>query len=95
LGYEKDDNAGDNSGDGRNGHTEKTEFTGNQEAVIRVPRDRDGTFEAQIVPKYQERLPLFNDRIVSMYSLGMTNRDIKSHFDQVYNEEVPPELIRR
>jgi transposase-like protein len=42
LGYEKDDNAGDNSGDSRNGHTEKTVFTENQEAIIRVPRDRNG-----------------------------------------------------
>jgi transposase-like protein len=58
LGYEKHDKAGDNSGDSRNGHTEKTVFTENQEAVILVPRDRNGTFEPQIVPKYQKRLPL-------------------------------------
>jgi transposase-like protein len=95
LGYEKDDNAGDHSGDSRNGYTTKTVFTENQEAVIRVPRDRNGSFEPQIVPKYQKRVPLFNDRIISMYSFGMTDRDIKSHLEQVYHVEVSPELISR
>jgi transposase-like protein len=95
LGYEKDDNAGDNSGDSRNGHTEKTVFTENQEAVIRVPRDRNGTFEPRIVPKYQKRVPLFNGQILSMYSFGMTRGDIKSHLEQEYKVEVPPELISR
>jgi transposase-like protein len=61
LGYEKHDPAGDSSGDSRNGHSEKTVLTGDQEAVIQVPRDRNGTCEPQIVPKYQKRVPLFND----------------------------------
>jgi transposase-like protein len=95
LGYEKHDNAGDNSGNSRNGYSEKTVLTENQEAVIQVPRDRQGTFEPEIQPKYQKRVPLFNDQIISMYSFGMTNRDIKSHLEQVYNVEVSPELIRR
>jgi transposase-like protein len=95
LGYEKDDNAGDNSGDSRNGHTTKTVLTENQETVIQVPRERNGRFEPVIVPKYQKRVPLFNGQILSMYSFGMTNRDIKSHLGQVYNVEVSPELISR
>jgi transposase-like protein len=94
-GYEKHARAGDRSGDSRNGHSEKTVFPENQEAVIQVPRDRAGTFEPEIVPKHQKRLPLFNDRIISMYSFGMTNRDTKSHLEQVYNVEVSPELISR
>jgi transposase-like protein len=93
LGYEKHDNGGDQSGDSRNGYSEKTVLTENQEAVIRVPRDRNGTFEPEIVPKYQKRVPLFNDQIISMYSFGMTNRDIKSHLEQIYNVEVSSELI--
>jgi transposase-like protein len=48
VGYEKHDNAGDNSGNRRNGHSEKTVFLENQEAVIQVPRDRNGTFEPEI-----------------------------------------------
>jgi transposase-like protein len=95
LGYEKHDGVGDHSGDSRNGHTEKTVLTENQEAVIRVPRDRNGTFEPQIVGKYQKRVPLFNDQIISMYSFGMTDRDIKAHLEKIYNVEVSPDLISR
>ena len=95
LGYEKHSNAGDNTGDSRNGYTAKTVLTGDQEAVLNIPRDRAGTFEPQIIPKYQKRVPLFNDQIISMYSFGMTNRDIQAHLEQLYNVEVSPELISR
>jgi transposase-like protein len=95
LGYEKHDPAGDHSGDSRNGHTEKAVLTGDQEAVIQIPRDRNGTFKPQIVPKYQKRVPLFNDQIISMYSFGMTDRDIKAHLEKIYNVEVSPDLISR
>ncbi|WP_425357473.1 IS256 family transposase [Leadbettera azotonutricia] len=95
LGYEKNSNAGDNSGDSRNGYSEKTVLTENQSAVIQVPRDRNGTFEPKILPKHQRRLPIFNDQVISMYSFGMTDRDIKSHLEKIYNVEVSPELISR
>jgi transposase-like protein len=95
VGYEQHDKAGDNRRDSRNGHTEKTVFTENQETVIQAPRDRNGSFEPRILPKHQKRVPLFNDQIVSMYSFGMTNRDSKSRLEQVYNVEVSPELISR
>jgi hypothetical protein len=75
LGYEKHEPAGDS----RNGQTEKAVLTGDQEAAIRIPRDRNGTFQPQIIPKYQKRVPLFNDQILSMYSIGMTDREIKAH----------------
>jgi transposase-like protein len=68
LGYEKNSNAGDNSGNSRNGHTEKTVLLENQSATIEIPRDRNGTFEPIVVPKHQKRLPLFNDQIISMYA---------------------------
>jgi transposase-like protein len=90
LGYEKNSNAGDNSGDSRNGYSERTICLENQEPVIQVPRN--GTFGPEILPKYQKRTPLFNDRIIPMYSFGMTNRDIKSHPEQEYNVKVSPEL---
>lgn len=95
LGYQKHDPAGDHSGDSRNGYTEKAVLTENQEALIQVPRDRNGTFEPQIVPKYRKRVPLFNDQIISMYSFGMTDRDIKAHLEKIYNVEVSPDLISR
>ena len=95
LGYEKNSNAGDNSGNSRNGHTGKTVLLENQSATIEVPRDREGTFEPVIVPKHEKRVPLFNDQIISMYSFGMSDRDIKSHFEKIYNVEVSPDLISR
>jgi transposase-like protein len=95
LGYEKNSNAGDNSGNSRNGHTEKTVLLENQSAVIDVPQDRNGTFEPVIVPKHEKRVPLFNGQIISMYSFGMSGRDIRSHLENVYNVDVPPDLISR
>jgi putative transposase len=95
LGYEKNSNVGDNSGNSRNGHTEKTVLLENQSAKIDVPRDRAGTFEPVIVPKHEKRVPLFNDQIISMYSFGMTDRDIKAHLEKIYNVEVSPDLISR
>jgi len=95
LGYEKNSNDGDNSGNSRNGHTEKTVLLENQETTIEVPRDRNSTFEPIIVPKHEKRTPLFNDQIISMYSFGMTDRDIKSHLEKIYNVEVSPDLISR
>jgi transposase-like protein len=95
LGYEKNSNDGDNSGNSRNGHTEKTVLMENQSAAIEVPRDRNGTFEPIIVPKHEKRLPIFNDQIISMYSFGMSDRDIKKHLEKIYNVEVSPDLISR
>jgi transposase-like protein len=95
LRYEKHSNTGDNSGNNTNGHTEKTVLLENQSASIEVPRDRNGTFEPVIIPKHEKRLPLFNDQIISMYSFGMTDRDIKSHLEKIYNVEVSPDLISR
>jgi transposase-like protein len=95
LGYEKNSNIGDNSGNSRNGHTEKKVLLENQSAMIEVPRDRNGTFEPVIVPKHEKRVPLFNDQIISMYSFGMTDRDIKTHLEKIYNVEVSPDLISR
>ena len=96
LGYEKNDNAGDHSGNSRNGYTEKSVITKDNETVrIEVPRDCNGTFEPVIIPKHEKRAPLFNDQIISMYSFGMTCRDIQRHLQNVYGVEVSPELISR
>jgi len=95
LGYEKNSNAGDNNGNSRNGHTEKTVLLENQETTIEVPRDRNGTFEPIIVPKHKKRLSLFNDQIISMYARGMSDREIQGHLEEVYNIEVSPDLISR
>jgi transposase-like protein len=95
LGYEKNSSAGDNSGNSRNGHTDKTVLLENQSTNVEVPRDRNGTFEPIIVPKHEKRVPLFNDQIISMYLFGMTDRDIKAHLEKICNVEVSPDLISR
>ena len=84
-GYKKHDNAGDNSGNSRNGYTRKTVITDDNDTIeIQVPRDRNSTFEPVIIPKHEKRTPLFNDQIISMYSFGMSTRDIQRHLQQVY-----------
>ena len=94
LGYVKNDNAGDNTGNSRNGHTGKSVIMDDNSTVeIEVPRDRNSTFEPVIIPKHERRAPLFNDQIISMYSFGMSCRDIQRHLRNVYGTEVSPELI--
>jgi transposase-like protein len=95
LGYEKHSNAGDNSGNSRNGHSEKTLLLENGKTSIEVPRDRKGTFEPIIVPKHEKRVPLFNNQVISMYASGMSDRKIKEHIERVYNVDVSPDMISR
>jgi Transposase, Mutator family len=79
LGYEAGDPAGHGSGNSRNGRTRKTVLTDIGPVPITVPRDRNGTFQPQAVPKRQRRLDGLNDAIVSLYARGMTVRDIRAH----------------
>lgn len=95
LGYEKNSPEGDNTGNSCNGHTGKTVIVDNRTIPIEVPRDRNGTFEPVIVPKYQKRTPLFNDQIISLYARGMSVREIQAHLGEIYGVDVSPELISR
>ena len=79
LGYEKHDPAGRGSGNNRNGTTGKTVLTDIGAVDLAVPRDRNGTFEPQIVRKGQTRLKGFNERIIALHARGMTIRDIRAH----------------
>ncbi len=93
LGYEKHAAAGDNSGNSRNGKSRKT-LTGDfGKLPLEVPRDRDSSFEPQIVPKGQTRFSGFDDKILSLYARGMTTREIQSHLEEIYQVEVSPTLI--
>jgi putative transposase len=93
LGYEKHDPAGYNSGNSRNGTSSKTVRGDFGEIELAVPRDRNSTFEPQIVPKHQTRFDGFDDKILSMYARGMTTRDIQGHLKEIYGVEVSPGLI--
>lgn len=74
LGYERGDPAGEGSGNNRNGHYDKMVLTDAGGIPIRVPRDRNGEFEPQLVPKHQRRLSGFNDLICGLMSRGMSTR---------------------
>lgn len=93
LGYEKHDRTGYGSGNSRNGSSEKTLKGKNGELSIEVPRDRNGTFEPQLIPKHQRRFDGFDEKILSMYARGMTTRDIQGHLEEIYGVEVSPTLI--
>src|SRR5262244_3125362 len=93
LGYEKHDQAGNNSGNSRNGKTTKALKGDFGEMPLETPRDRNGTFEPKIVAKGQTRFTGFDDKIISMYSRGMTTREIEGHLKDIYGIEVSPTLI--
>jgi putative transposase len=93
LGYEKHDPAGYNSGNSRNGTGSKTVAGDFGEIVVETPRDRNGTFEPQILRKHQTRFDGFDNKILSMYARGMTTREIQGHLQEMYGVEVSPTLI--
>src|SRR5438094_780569 len=95
LGYDKHDPAGRGSGNNRNGTTGKTVLTDVGAVDLAVPRDRNGSFEPQIVRKGQTRLEGFNERIIALYARGMTTRDIRAHLREMDDVEVSPDLISR
>ena len=93
LGYEKHDVAGNGSGNSRNGTSRKTVKGESGEMVIEIPRDRNGTFEPKLIEKHQTRFEGFDAKILSMYALGMTVRDIQSHLREMYGVEISTGLI--
>lgn len=95
LGYEKHAAEGRNSGNSRNGRSSKTLKGTHGEARIEVPRDRSGTFEPQLLGKYQTRLTDFDDQILCLYAKGLTTRQIVETFDEMYGAQVSPALISK
>jgi putative transposase len=95
LGYERYDPRGRGTPNSRNGTTGKTLTTDHGPVDIEVPRDRDGSFEPQLVKKRQTRFTGFDEKILGMYARGMTVRDIQSHLEDIYGVEVSPDLISR
>jgi transposase-like protein len=77
----------------RNGRSTKTLQGDLGELTIATPRDRDGTFEPQVIPKHQRRLPGFDEKILALYAKGMTTRDIQEVVRELYGVEVSPTLI--
>jgi transposase-like protein len=68
----------------RNGHSPKTVSGDMGDIRVQTPRDRDGTFEPQLIPKHQRRLAGFDDKILALYAKGMTTRDIQDIVQELY-----------
>jgi len=79
----------------RNGKSSKRLRTEQGDLPVDVPRDREGSFEPQLVPKHQRHFGGFDDKILAMYARGMTVRDIRAHLEEMYSVEVSPDLISR
>jgi putative transposase len=95
LGYEKHSIVGNNSGNSRNGYGRKTIKSELGETEIRVPRDRNGEFEPQLIEKRQTRTEDLENRVLAMYSKGMTTRDIEDHLRDIYGVEASASMISR
>jgi len=79
----------------RNGHSRKTVHTETGSVVVNVPRDREGTFEPQLIGKHQRRLEGFDEKVLALYARGMTTRDISAHLRELYGTDVSHELISK
>lgn len=95
LGYERGTRSSTGRGNSRNGSSSKTVKGDHGEVSVRVPRDRDSTFEPQIVKKHQTRLAGFDDKIIAMYARGVSVRDIRAQLEELYGVGVSPDLISR
>ena len=93
LGYDKHDAAGNNSGNSRNGYTSKILKTKDGELAIQVPRDRNNSFEPKFIPKHQTRFEDLDEKIVSLYSRGMSTRDIQAQLVDLYGVDISATLI--
>jgi putative transposase len=93
VGYEKHDATGNNTGNSRNGTSAKTIKGSFGTMPLEVPRDRNGTFEPQIIEKHQTRFTGFDENIISLYARGMSTREIQQNLQEIYHVDVSPALI--
>jgi putative transposase len=77
----------------RNGSTRKRVLTDDSHVEVTVPRDREARFDPVLIGKYQRRLPGFDDKVISLYTRGMSTREIQGHLEEIYGAEVSPQLI--
>jgi len=95
LGYEPHGEPASQQTNRRNGATRKI-LKGNDGAVpIDIPRDRDGSFEPELIQKGQTRIDGMDDKIIGLYAAGLSTRDIRSHLEEVYGLRVSADLISR
>jgi transposase-like protein len=95
IGYEKNQSGEKPSGNRRNGKSTKTLRTDQGPMEIEVPRDRDGGFEPAIIPKHQREWRGFDEKILAMYSHGMSTPGIQATIKDIYNVDISQELVSR
>lgn len=96
LGYSKYDYKNKDTGNSRNGHSQKTMHTSYGDVDINIPRDRAGEFEPQLIKKYQNTISQdMEEQIISMYAKGMTTSDIEAHMQDLYGLSVSDSTISR
>ena len=95
LGYAPGQTKPEGAANHRNGKSAKTVLTGTGALAIEVPRDRQGSFEPQLIGKHERRFTGFDDKIIAMYARGMTVREIQGFLAEMYAVDVSPDLISR
>ena len=95
LDYESGEAPPEHQSNRRNGHRKKTVRTKHGEVDIRVPRDREGSFTPQLIKPHERQFDGFDDKIISMYGLGMTTRDIQKHLAELYDVDVSADFVSR
>lgn len=93
LGYESNDHGYKATDNRRNGYTNKTLKTSYGEIPIRSPRDRDGSFSPQVVPKRETDVSAIEDKVLAMYARGMSQRDIADTIEDIYGFEISNEAV--
>lgn len=93
LGYGSNDRGAKGTENRRNGYTSKTVKSSMGDIAIRTPRDRDGSFKPQIIPKRTKDVSGIEDKVLSMYAKGMSQRDIADTIEEIYGFEISHETI--
>lgn len=93
LGYESNDKAEKETENRRNGYGKKTIKTSSGEVNIKVPRDRDGSFDPELIPKRKKDVSAIENKVISMYARGMSQRDISSTIEDIYGFSVSHEMV--
>lgn len=95
LGYESNDRGAKGTDNRRNGYTDKTIKTTMGDVSIRTPRDRDASFDPQLIPKRSKDVSGIEDKVLAMYARGMSQRDIAETIADIYGFEISHETISR
>lgn len=95
LGYERGEGVARAGLNVRNGTSPKTVRTEVGDIDLKVPQDRDGSFDPAIVPKHARRLAGFDQAVISLYAKGLTTGGVQAHLEQVYDVEVSRSLVSR